>query len=154
MSDTRTDDSPSTPLVWKTCQVCGRPVCSAAQHPRAVHPACRAERRLRWSRDYHARHPGESTVYVRKHYKTHPDKHSAYLKHAHETIARYQDETQALAGRARDAWTSDDDQYILDHWSDRIIDVAQALERTYYAIRMRKRRLSAERSITINHPEL
>lgn len=153
----------ATPLVWHPCEMCGRPVPSlpSARARLCRSEVCRRAKERAESASRRAEHPGLSTPYTRAWREQHPDRvfglrvreydarrgkprpltPEEKARHAAQNAANQRarnDATSATADHHGEPWSSDEDQYILDHAELTNAALAIALSRTAHAIRSRK----------------
>jgi len=154
----------STSLKAGSCPHCGQPVLLPPGVKARLHPRCRADRAAHRARDRRKAHPGLSTPYARVWKVRHPqetvemrerekarkrekwpslseEERKAILERAHEADRRDYPLTLESADSRGEIWSSDEDQYVLDHQTDPARDVALALGRTLWAVRNRRVRL-------------
>jgi len=158
-----------TPLVWRTCTECGRPVASPRRRPqRRAHVFCRRARTARYSRERRWAGLRRSTPYVRAWRARHPaelaearerdkarmrerwpdlpaEAQAAALDKVHAADRRDYPLTLERAARSGAVWDEDEDRYILDHSKTPAREVALALGRTLWAVRNRRVRLRRQR---------
>lgn len=151
-----------TPLTWVSCSECGEPLLSPARGTRrTAHLACHAARSARYSRDMRLRHPGYSTPFTARWRETHPREarrlrdaerarrkarwpnlpdveRRGILERAHVTDRRDYPITLEVADARGAPWSSDEDDYVLEHLADSARDVGLVLGRTLWAVRARR----------------
>ena len=150
-------------LVYVACAVCGRPVVSAttARRKVCVSSDCRRLRINARARRRGEDHPGQSTPYVRAWRGRNPGKVLAARiretdrwrgkphvltpeqKQRHNAVANRgqkakNERTRELADNHGQAWSSDDDQYIVDHQIETNTALAYTLGRTAHAVHHRR----------------
>jgi len=147
------------PLTWVPCSECGGLI--AGPRGRTAHPACERRRVVRWARERRRQRPGQSTPYVARYRREHPDAarelrerekaklrerwpslpldvREAALAKVHAADARDYPLTLAQAEMSGAPWAGADDQIILKGMKRPAREVALELGRSLWAVRNRR----------------
>jgi hypothetical protein len=148
-----------THIEWGACLECGQVM--ILRPGQKFHAECVHLRILKKARERRKKHPGSSTPYARKWKQEHPreaallrqkelekvkqewpnrpeEERKTLLEKAHKADKRDYLITFELADARGGEYTSDEDQYILDHWHIPAREIALELGRTLWGIRARR----------------